>query len=272
MPPILHLETQVDWHDTMPIPPSEGRVQLRLEERILSVRTKAMGAFVQSETQYYHHASSASICTIRTTTLILGVEGIPNYKAPDDHPKLSTRYWKHSFSLDDVWFEQDYQIPYNQALLYRLTSGDSNVIHVVDPATVPLLQILLPESDEGGRGDQTDERKGALLHGLCTLGLAFRTLVHRYLKHENTLCGAVDLATLLRRIRHLSAKMKSPVFVGDRISIQAGRPTTASGDGSIGISFRVVRKASLPEDDAIAIDNGLLVVKAAESSRARPKL
>lgn len=87
--------------------------------------------------------------------------------------------------------QQDYTITFNQALLYRLASGDSNAIHVDGSAIM----------NKSGR---------PILHGLCTLGIVARLLLQTFGNHACYL-------------HHLEARFVNPVYIGDTLSFHLWR-------------------------------------------------
>lgn len=108
----------------------------------------------------------------------------------------------------------------NQAMVYRL-SGDRNPLHVE------------PETAARGGFDRP------ILHGLSTMGLAARALIH--------LCCDGDAA----RLSSISVRFTAPVYPGDTIRTELWR------DGN-DLFFR----ASVPERGLIVIDGGQATIDA----------
>jgi acyl dehydratase len=202
--PVLHTFQSITWHRPLPVPPRTGSCTLELKGTFHSIQPKSIGTFVTSEIVVQHAAQDNNdpVCTVQSTALVLGLPSeqvIPYAKRPHERGKDVHAPPLHDDSL--LFFEAEYHISSNQALLYRLASGDSNSIHV-DASLVPLLQ----------------DAKQPLLHGLCTLGIAARMIV----QHTNK-ADTDDL-----QIRRLEGKFTKPVFVKDTIVVKAWRTTTGN--------------------------------------------
>ena len=89
-------------------------------------------------------------------------------------------------------YEFRYTVADNQAALYRL-SGDLNPLHVD------------PEFARGGGFDRP------ILHGLCTYGIAIRSMVNGVLGGDVT------------RFKKFSARFSSPVYTGDELTTACWR-------------------------------------------------
>lgn len=111
-------------------------------------------------------------------------------------------------------FALDLPTSRQQALVYRL-SGDRNPLHVV------------PETARSAGFDQP------ILHGLSTLGLVTRALVHIH-------CGSNP-----SRLSSISARFTAPVIPGETVQTQ----TWQDGDA---IMFRAI----VPERGVVVIDGG----------------
>ena len=106
------------------------------------------------------------------------------------------------------WESSSYRISLNQALWYRLASGDTNAIHV-NANTVP--RFLLDDDDNSSN---SNNNKKPLLHGLCTLGIAARMIAQQWQKQQQDPCCA-ELS-----LRQLEGSFVKPVWVGDQISVR----------------------------------------------------
>ena len=120
--------------------------------------------------------------------------------------------------------EEDIQVDMNQALLFRLASGDSNRIHV-DPTA----SALRPEEEQditNATGSKRQQKKPALLmHGLGTLGMVVRVI----LKFLSSSCGdGVGFS-----VDALRAKFSKPVFIGDQLSVRLAWATNSSSDNCL---------------------------------------
>lgn len=111
-------------------------------------------------------------------------------------------------------FSLDLPTSRQQALVYRL-SGDRNPLHVS------------PETARLGGFDQP------ILHGLSTLGLVARALIHLHCKGDP------------QRLSAIAARFTAPVFPGETVRTQSWR----EGD-------RIVFRAIALERDTIVIDGG----------------
>jgi peroxisomal enoyl-CoA hydratase 2 len=199
--PVIHVGQSIQWHRPIPIPSREQRskdksfVRTALRQSFVSVVPKAAGAFVTTQTNVVFHdaatGSSEPLCTMESTTLLLGFpeDQVVAYQSGRKRKQL-TRPGRPQTS---PVFEWRYTAPPTQALQYRLSSGDTNRIHVDAEAA----------SQVGGDG------KRALLHGLCTLGIAVRGLL-RYLPRE----GDTNV------LSYLECSFVKPVFVGDTLVVR----------------------------------------------------
>jgi acyl dehydratase len=191
--PVLHTWQSISFHRDVPAPGSgSDSVKTILEGQFISVAPKSVGTFVTTEISVClpnEHGPSRALCTMQSTALVLGVssEDVVTF----DSGITKRTMYRPASSSQTVLFEAEYTIPFSQALLYRLASGDSNKIHV-NASLVPMLDSQRP-----------------LLHGLCTLGIATRFILqwlNDNYKHSH--------------IRHLEARFSKPVFIGDRISVK----------------------------------------------------
>merc|ERR1712238_127887 len=106
-----------------------------------------------------------------------------------------------SYSFKKPIFEWIFQSSQSQALLYRMTSGDSNHIHVDNSASDML-------------GSDT---KAPLLHGLFTLALVYRAVI----KLIDGGCNSFDIGDDFNVIfRRLEGKFKAPAYVGDCLCVK----------------------------------------------------
>jgi acyl dehydratase len=142
-------------------------------------------------------------------------EVIPLPKSPTQN-KTRRRNMPSSTPPD---FEWSYRTTPNQALLYRLASGDFNAIHV-DPSSTAMMV---------GNPDKP------LLHGLCTLGIAMRGLLQMMTKGEVSPVA-------------LNAQFTKPVFVGDSLKLEAW----LDDDSKDTVVFRVLEEAS----GTVVLDRG----------------
>jgi acyl dehydratase len=206
--PMIHTWQSVAWHSPLQVPdvpiaasiPHSKQVGVAIDLKTISVQPKSIGTFVTtishvSTTDNNHNKSDQRLCTMQSTTLLLGLSsdsvlpfnaGVPrlsnNPKVPDHEAPI---------------FEWTYRTTESQALLYRLASGDSNRIHV-ESSVSELLGL---------------EKEAPLLHGLFTLALAFRAIVK--------LTGSNDDVVA----RKLEGKFSHPAFVGDTLRVKVWNST-----------------------------------------------
>jgi acyl dehydratase len=167
---------------------------------------------------------------MRATLLVLGVENdkvIP-MSASDEIPQCM------SLPVSPPDFEWCYQTSVNQALHYRLASGDFNKIHI-DPSSASLMSEI------------TDR---PILHGLCTLGIVMNGIL-KMLEYDVTILS-------------LQARFTKPVMVGDAVKLEAWRSKQSPNL----ISFRVVLEIC----GSIVLDRGLLEFTTTSRVRLQSKI
>ncbi|CAJ1954474.1 unnamed protein product [Cylindrotheca closterium] len=235
--PVIHTFQSIIWHRPMPIPSLEfvsgrcnGKVRTTISLETVAVQPKSIGTFVTTQSQIFaaepavegrsNNNSCPLVCTMQSTALVFGVdsESIIPYKSSSGTPKKQS---KINVPKDrPPTLEWTFQTQPNQALLYRLSSGDSNHIHVDNSAAEML-----------GTGKNVP-----LLHGLLTLAIAFRAVS--------------KLASKNDRIHILEGKFTKPAFVGDELLIKVWREDSSSVSRFI---FIVLNK----ETGVTLIDRGL---------------
>ena len=150
----------------------------------------------------------ALVAEMAETWVLRGAGGFGGPRELDQEPRASMPDRASDAALDLPTSRQ-------QALLYRL-SGDRNPLHV-DPGT----------ARKGGFD-------GPILHGLGTLGVVGRAIIH--------LCAQGDP----RRLSAISVRFTAPVIPGDMIRTEIW----LEGDGTI--RFR----ATVPEREVTVVDGG----------------
>ena len=197
--PVLHTFQSITWHDAdIPTPVIDSCCSLKMKGRFQSIRPKPIGTFVDTRLSISTE-SDEPVCTVTSSALVLGFPSdqvIPY--ASNDKSLLTFEEKPPPQEKRLFFFKSEHQVSSNEALWYRLASGDSNSIHV-DSSSIPMLQ---PE--EGGRSKP-------LLHGLCTLGVAARFAMQHY--HTSRPLKLV----------HLEGRFAKPVFVMDQIVVRAWR-------------------------------------------------
>lgn len=133
--------------------------------------------------------------------------------------------------------ETTYQTLPNQSLLYRHGGFDPHPIHV-DPEIATRAGM-----------------KGPLLHGLNTVGIAGRVLLHAVADGEP------------ERLRSIEASFAAPAYNGDTLTtqvwVEGGREAT---DGETRVSFRVRN-----QDGVAVLERGRARFAASTGSRVDPK-
>lgn len=246
--PILHTRQTITWHQPLAVP--RPTASYRLLSQWVAVQPKSIGTFGTTQVDLFEPStlSSTPVCTMQSTTLILGLDSDQVNPWKNVHtyllesPHVAPREWyKHS----PPTYTERVVIRSNEALVYRLASGDTNGIHV-DPNGVVAL---------GGDDDENDSA-ACILHGLATLGIVSRIIIQQ--QHN-------DLEW-----KHLDAHFTHPVYMGDTIEVQLwyqgnGQSSQWLGQHEQVIYFRVVVvKAS----GRVAVDRGAAVLhrgKAAQS-------
>ena len=218
--PVLHMWQSIAWH----APSSSLTNQLvskssgtdmsswcRLEGRFCAVQPKSVGTFVTTETQIVT-PSRTPLYTLQSTALILGLDPNvvvpmkPNSTTNNNNTTSGGSLWQRYFGTPKgpPCYQQEFSVATNQALLYRLASGDSNGIHV-DASLLPAFV--------GGHDDDDDSKKEAntnrkpILHGLATLAMTLRILEQGL---DNVLGENFEFC-------YMEASFRKPVFVGDAL-------------------------------------------------------
>lgn len=189
--PVIHISQSAAWHRSLPVPPprsGDRQVHALVSSRVLSVTPKLIGCFVETETRI--RTTCEPLCTLSSTLLVLGMD--PSRVTPLTRKVQLKSPRDQSPPKSPPTLEWSYTTTQNQALLYRLASGDFNAIHV-DPSTTSSMM-------------EADNDK-PILHGLCTLGIALRGLLQR--AQEDTTFAS------------LHARFTKPVFVGDKLTVHA---------------------------------------------------
>lgn len=201
---VLHAETSATLHAPLPV---EGELVGRTTFGPILDKGAEKGAIVY-QTREIHTDGGTHVATVRNAHFLRGdggfggsAEGQPTPRAiPDRAPDL----------IDVLATAPD------QALLYRLASGDMNPLHV-DPDVAKAAGFDRP-----------------ILHGMATYGIAGRALLRALANNEPA------------RIRRLDARFSAPVFPGETIETAIWR----EADGQAAFRCRAV------ERDRIVLTNG----------------
>ena len=202
---ILHGESGITCHAPLP---TSGELIGRTTFGPIFDKGADKGAVVY-QAREIHHEDGTHIATVRNTTFLRGDGGFGGssrgqpapFAIPNRAPDVS-----HSLATAE-----------NQALIYRL-SGDMNPLHV-DPQVARKAGFPRP-----------------ILHGLCTFGIAGRSLLA-------TLAGNEP-----ERIRSVATRFSAPVFPGETIR------TDIWQEGAGRAAFR----ATVVERDALVLNNGVV--------------
>ena len=201
---ILHAETSVILHRELPV---EGELVGLSRFEAVYDKGADKGAMVVQRREITL-ADGTPVATVRNTNYLRGDGGhggsagtqpaphaVPD-RAPDTVVALGTRV--------------------DQALLYRLASGDMNPLHAD------------PDVATGAGFDRP------ILHGLATYGVAGRALLRALVDNQPG------------RIRRMDARFSAPVFPGETIETSIWR----EADGKAAFRARVV------ERDRVVLNNG----------------
>jgi acyl dehydratase len=226
--PVLHISQSIHWHRSVPIPKNQSKVSTLISSRVVYVKPKSIGTFIETETQI-HDNNGELLCSLSATTLVLGIP--PSRVVP-----YANKCWSNPPSIkypshppDSVWL---FSIAPNQALLYRVSSGDTNRIHVVpDPLRKPIIAGMA---------------YNPILHGSCTLGIAMRGLIQYVAKDYS--------------IFSLRADFSNPVYIDDSLRLEVWNVSPLNK------LFRVVKNDS----DTIVVDNAVLnLIPLKQSNRSK---
>lgn len=175
---ILHAEQKLDMHKPLP---ATGAV--RGEYRVAGIEDKGegRGALLHQEKELFDTATGDHLATVRSTLFLRGNGGEGGFgdameaaqpigeRMPDKVVEIST-------------------LP-RQALIYRL-SGDWNPLHA-DPAIARRAGFPMP-----------------ILHGLCTNGIANRTILAAYCDND------------VARFKSMFVRFSKPVMPGETIRVE----------------------------------------------------
>lgn len=236
--PVIHISQSVIWHQKIPVPQawspgnSNSTVRTLVSSRAVAVSPKSIGTFVETETRI-RLDNGDRLCTMSSTLLVLGIDSSQVTAMARDLNDATIISGRCKIPHNPPTFQWSFTTQPNQALLYRMASGDFNTIHVHSP------QEKLASNTMLGTGRASDK---PILHGLCTLGIALRGIL-RHLDHDVNVVA-------------MHAHFTKPVLVGDTLTIEAWVQTQDL------VVFRVRREGS----DTIVLDGGELVLAVANSS------
>lgn len=177
-PLMIHGQQHIKMHK--PLPPS---ARLVLNGKVVNIYDKRKAALLEIVVSGSLENGGA-LFDAQWSLFYMGAGGFGGDKGPK-----SAIYDPPDAAPD---FETTYDIPTNQAALYRLL-GDLNPLHI-DPHAAAMAGFERP-----------------ILHGLCTYGYATRALVNANLE------GDPD------RLVDFSARFAKPVYPGDKLTVRGWR-------------------------------------------------
>lgn len=201
---ILHAETSATLHAPLP---TQGTLIGRTTFGPILDKGAAKGAIV-FQTREIHSEDGAHIATVRNTSFLRGDGGFGG--SAEDQPEPHALPERAADLVVPLATRAD------QALIYRLASGDLNPLHA-DPAVARAAGFERP-----------------ILHGLATYGVAGRALVQALTAGDPT------------RIRRIDARFSSPVYPGETIETAIWHEDA----GKAAFRCRVV------ERDRVVLNNG----------------
>lgn len=230
--PIIHTWQSITWKRKLPVPcDNHAEVDTQIDLETILIEPKSVGAFVTSQsTVTTHHVGddSSILCTLQSTALVLG---IPKDQVQPFNSGVARQTFNPVIPDTEPNLEWTYSPPSNQAFLYRIASGDSNSIHV----------------DTSVAEQMGSDVQAPLLHGLFTLGVAFRGILQ--------ICPDAH-----ERIQALEARFTQPAFVGVSLRVRMWRR-----DHHL-IMFQVVND----ESGVVLVDCGCATLPKADTFCGRP--
>jgi acyl dehydratase len=244
--PVLHVFQSVSWNAVLPTPsPQEKNVTVKIIGKLISIHPKSIGTFLTTETSIYGQTKeildhTSRICTMQSTTLVLGLSDdlVTPFSTNSSFPRITWPIQQHEHQRDTLLLETEFPICQNQALLYRLSSGDSNKIHVSASEAFSLSK------------DKRGTPRDCLLHGLCTLGMVTRIIMQQLQKKAKL------------SLSYLSGKFVKPVFVNDTLCLKVWKIRNSS-EMDWYLAFTVQNKISgvdVLRDGRILVRNRPVVV------------
>lgn len=195
---LLHGEQFLRLHRPLP-----QAATVTNKARIAAIYDKGSGALVLLDVDTYDEAGEA-LATNQVSLFMRGIGGFGGDRGPSSQINVPPE------RAPDVVFEQATQP--NQALLYRLTSGDRNPLHA-DPAFAA-----------AGGFDRP------ILHGLCTFGFAARAVLKVF--------GGNNPATF----RSIKVRFSKHVFPGETLLTEMWAEDLAAGLKQITFQTRVAER------------------------------
>jgi acyl dehydratase len=206
---ILHAETSAVLHRPLP---TEGELIGKTTFGPILDKGADKGAIVYQTREIYTQ-DGVHVATVRNTSFLRGDGGFGG--SPEGQPVPHAIPDRTPDIVVPLTTKDD------QALIYRLASGDMNPLHA-DPAVAKAAGFDRP-----------------ILHGLATYGVAGRALLGALADNDPA------------RIRRIDARFSSPVFPGETIETAIWR----EDDGPNGLKSAAFR-CRVVERDLIVLNNG----------------
>lgn len=179
------------------------------QAKISQIYDKGSGALVIVDIESIDEKGN-EIAFNRASIFIRGIGNFGGDRGPSTRNNLS-----FEDKPDAVISERSRQ---NQALLYRLASGDRNPLHA-DPKIATMLGFERP-----------------ILHGLCTFGFAGRAVLKQYAGNDP------------RRFKSIKARFSHHVYPGETIETHMWQETEK----------RILFQSKVAERDEIVLTNGVV--------------
>ncbi|KAL7557399.1 hypothetical protein ACA910_016645 [Epithemia clementina (nom. ined.)] len=250
--PVLHTWQSITWHSPFTCEQIFREAQREegthcctccLKGRFLSVQPKSVGTFVTTETHVTDKLSGSPLCTLRSTALIYGLdEALVNPMPMQRKDSTHKPPYMRSNPTRNPCLERDFEVATNQALLYRLASGDSNGIHV---------DFSLLPSFASDNEDNDSKQTRPILHGLATLAMGTRILDQCIF--EKLGCGC--------EFAHLEASFRKPVFLGETLRLRIWWLGDDQKLKKTGLDFEVAFTVVKAKSGEICITRGLAKLK-----------
>ncbi|GMS85388.1 hypothetical protein PENTCL1PPCAC_7563 [Pristionchus entomophagus] len=164
MPRILHGEQYIEMFAPLP---AEG--SLRSETRIVDIIDKGSGALILKEVTTYDKSSGKKLAMQQICAFQVGSGNFGGAKSSSYEKKGAVIAKRQADAIVAEATSED------QAALYRMGSGDLNLIHI-DPTFAKMAGLKTP-----------------ILHGLCTMGFVTRHVIKTFANNDASLFKAIKV-------------------------------------------------------------------------------
>lgn len=176
---LLHGEEDIRW-----FAPVHSTDVLCLTSTVVDLADKSVGEIMEIETRVTN-ADGVHLATVETGLVLRDPKPVEarqkGIRAPREEPALTAAPVGEALVAE-------WEVAEDQSVRYAQASGDENPIHLDDAVAA-----------KAGL-------KGKILHGLCTMAFAQRTVIEHALAGDPT------------GLRRLKARFSRPVFMGDRLT------------------------------------------------------